>query len=277
MAGIRKRYGKLMMLSLGFMALGVQGQNSPDAQRDLTAKQALSSAATAFSQGQFAEGEVDYRKAIALNEKNTAAYNLGNEYYQRGQNQEALMRYKESAREAESEQDKHRAFHNLGNAFMAEKQYQEAVESYKNALRNNPKDDESRYNLALAKALLEKNPPPPSYDQKDQDQEDQKEQEQEQEKEQEKDNNKDGDSEDQKDQKDQKYQKDQGQDQKDKEGKDQNQYNQTPPKPKNAPGQLSPQQVKNLLEAMNNEEKKVQDKMNLQKRKGAKVNAVKDW
>ena len=98
MAGIRKRYGKLMMLSLGFMALGVQGQNSPDAQRDLTAKQALSSAATAFSQGQFAEGEVDYRKAIALNEKNTAAYNLGNEYYQRGQNQEALMRYKESAR-----------------------------------------------------------------------------------------------------------------------------------------------------------------------------------
>ena len=66
MAGIRKRYGKLMMLSLGFMALGVQGQNSPDAQRDLTAKQALSSAATAFSQGQFAEGEVDYRKAIGM-------------------------------------------------------------------------------------------------------------------------------------------------------------------------------------------------------------------
>ena len=43
------------------------------------------------------------------------------------------------------------------------------------------------------------------------------------------------------------------------------------------PGKLSPQQIKNLLEAMNNEEQKVQDKMNLQKVKGAKVKRSKDW
>jgi Ca-activated chloride channel family protein len=43
------------------------------------------------------------------------------------------------------------------------------------------------------------------------------------------------------------------------------------------PGQLSPQQVKSLLEAMNNEEKKVQDKINAQKQKGAKVKSNKDW
>ena len=42
-------------------------------------------------------------------------------------------------------------------------------------------------------------------------------------------------------------------------------------------GQLSPQQIKNLLEAMNNQEQKVQEKINAQKVKGAKVQTDKDW
>ena len=40
---------------------------------------------------------------------------------------------------------------------------------------------------------------------------------------------------------------------------------------------MSPQQVKNLLEAMNNEEKKVQEKMNASKTKGVKIQTEKDW
>ena len=40
---------------------------------------------------------------------------------------------------------------------------------------------------------------------------------------------------------------------------------------------LSPQQIKNLLEAMNNEENKVQEKMNASKTKGIKVETDKDW
>ena len=47
--------------------------------------------------------------------------------------------------------EKHRAFHNIGNTLMQNKKCREAVEAYKNALRNNPSDEESRYNLALAK------------------------------------------------------------------------------------------------------------------------------
>ena len=43
------------------------------------------------------------------------------------------------------------------------------------------------------------------------------------------------------------------------------------------PGQLSPQQIKNLLEAMNNQEQKVQEKMNAEKQKGVKVKTEKDW
>ena len=43
------------------------------------------------------------------------------------------------------------------------------------------------------------------------------------------------------------------------------------------PTQLSPQQLKNLLEAMSNEEKKVQDKVNAKKAKPTGVKSKKDW
>ena len=39
---------------------------------------------------------------------------------------------------------------------MKKKEYENAVEAYKQALRNNPNDEETRYNLALAKELLKK-------------------------------------------------------------------------------------------------------------------------
>jgi cytochrome c-type biogenesis protein CcmH/NrfG len=45
---------------------------------------------------------------------------------------------------------KHRAFHNLGNVLWM-KRITQAVEAYKNALRNDPSDEETRYNYALAK------------------------------------------------------------------------------------------------------------------------------
>ena len=36
--------------------------------------------------------------------------------------------------------------------------YDKAIEAYKNALRDNPNDNETRYNLALCKKLLKKQP-----------------------------------------------------------------------------------------------------------------------
>ena len=93
--------------------------------------------------------------------------------------------------------------------------------------------------------------------------------------------NKEGDDGDQKEDQekgDEKEDKKEGEDEKDKgkpdEPKDQDKK---PQEQKPQPGQLSPQQVKSLLEAMNNEEEKVQQKVNAQKQKGAKVKSNKDW
>ena len=65
---------------------------------------------------------------------------------------------------------------------------------------------------------------------------------------------------------------------KDDQNKDnQNKDNNKPKENKNQQSKLSPQQIKNLLKAMENAEKKVQAKVNEKKQKGTKVVSEKDW
>jgi Ca-activated chloride channel family protein len=232
----------------------------------------LSQGALAIENNEFITGEVAYRKAIAIEEnKATGSYNLGNAYYKNSKNEEALSRFVDAAKVATTKPQAHQAFHNLGNALMNQKEYSGAVEAYKNALRNNPSDDQSRYNLALAKDLLEKNPPQEGEDDQDKDQDNQDKKDQQDKKDdQEKDPKDNQDPEDKKgDEQEDKKEPQEPKDPKDEQAKQQQQQP--------ADGQLSPQQVKNLLESMNNQEKKVQDKINAKKQKGVKIKSEKDW
>jgi tetratricopeptide (TPR) repeat protein len=137
--------------------------------------------------GAYVAAEKSYRKALSLApEKSIALHNLGNTHFLAEQYDEASQRFFQTQKFASSKEDKHRAFHNMGNVFMKKKEYQKAVEAYKNALRNNPSDDETRYNYALAKELLENEKPPEEQEQddkKDQKEQQDKEQEEDQEKE----------------------------------------------------------------------------------------------
>lgn len=243
---------------------------------------------TEVEDGALVAAEKSYRKALSLApEAPTALHNLGNTHFLAEQYEEASQRFFQTQKFSSSKEDKHKAFHNMGNVFMKKKEYQKAVEAYKNALRNNPFDDETRYNYALAKELLENEKPPEEQEQDDnKDQKDQ--QDQEKEEDQEKDqNDQEGDQEN-KDEQDPNKEGDEGEENKDEgepknEGdqnkKEQDQQNKEPEKQKQAPkkGQLSPQQVQNLLDAMNNQEKKVQDKVNAKKVKGVPVRGKKDW
>ena len=274
----------VLKISVFFFVFGCSSAalNAQDADEKLKelkeAQEFLSDASLALQEDAFPIAEADYRKAISLDPSNeTGKYNLGTAYYGKNKNTEALNRFKQAASVATTKSEQHRAFHNLGNTLMNEKNYAEAVEAYKNALRNNPTDDESRYNLALAKDMLEKNPPQDDEgDDENKDKDDKKEEDEE---------NKDGDDgdpkEDQEKGEDEKEDKNEGDDEKDKgkpdEPEDQKEGDKKPQEQKPQPGQLSPQQVKSLLEAMNNEEEKVQQKMNAQKQKGAKIKSNKDW
>jgi Ca-activated chloride channel family protein len=225
----------------------------------------------------FVNAEIEYRKAISKKPSNVnGTYNFGNAYYKSGLFDEALSRHIEAAETATTKKEKHRAFHNIGNAFMKQNLCKEAVEAFKNALRNDPADEETRYNFAIAKECAEQQGQGDDDKSEDENKDDKKEDENKDKE----DKDKGDDQEDNKDQKGDDEQKDQeGDDKEDdkgnpdgeKDNKDQNKNQQQ------QPGKLSPQQVKNLLEAMNNQEKKVQEKINAKKAKGPKVRAEKDW
>ena len=227
----------------------------------------------------FVAAEMEYRKAVSVKPNNAkGSYNLGNAYYNSELFDEALGRHLEAAKNATSKTEKHRAFHNIGNALMQQQQCKEAVEAFKNALRNNPTDDESRYNLALAQDCANKQGEGDDgeKDQKEDQKEDNKEDQEKKEDENKDENDQNEDKGDDKD--DKKDGDDKDEDGKPKNEKDNEEGNPNDKK-KQQPqqGKLSPQQVKNLLEAMNNEEKKVQDKINARKAKGAKIKTEKDW
>ncbi len=272
----------LMISTIGFS----QEEDKELQEEKRLSKQYLADASQKMVKEEFVAGEADYRKAIALNPKGeTGKYNLGTAYYGKSKNAEAMRRFKQAASVATEKPEKHKAFHNLGNTYMNEKKYTEAVEAYKNALRNDPTDDETRYNLALAKDMLEKNPPPPENNDDKKDNKDKDKDKDKDKKDEDKDKGDNKDNKDDKDKGDQKDEEDKGKEDENKKG---DQEKDNPDKPKEGggdkpqqqqpkPGQLSPQQVQNLLEAMNNEEKKVQDKINAEKQKGAKIKTDKDW
>jgi len=222
----------------------------------------------------YSQAEKKYRQALAHAPKNTIAlHNLGNTLFDESYYGEAFNSYKSATMSAQSKAEKHSALHNMGNVFMNQKDYAKAAETYKEALRNNPKDDQTRYNYALAKELLENENQNQAQNQDNKDNKDQ--QNQDQQNKDNKDSDKQPPKDDSKDKKDQDQDGD-NKDQQDKSDKEKDSQNQQQG-PKAQPTKLSPQQIKNLLEAMNNEEKKVQDKLNTKKVKPVKPKSKKDW
>lgn len=280
-----KKKSKIVILVLGLLcAMWVQVNAQEDQQKleekALTASRDLTyQANNELVENDFVSAEANYRRAISKSDSNSVApYNLGNSYYNRESFGEAFGRYKEAGERADDKTGKHKAFHNMGNVFMKNKEYGKAVEAYKEALRNNPKDEETRYNLALAKEMMKKEQQQNQNQNKDdQNKEDQKDENEKNEDQQ----SQGGDQDDQQEQEQEEQPKDgedeqeqnkeqEGEDDKNQQPKEQQQQN---PRP----NQLSKQQIENLLEAMQNEEKKVQEKMEAKKIKGPRVKNEKDW
>ncbi|MEB8328417.1 tetratricopeptide repeat protein [Flavobacteriaceae bacterium KMM 6897] len=280
----------LMFGSLAFGQVADKVQEKENEKALRSSKNLTWEANKELSQNNFANAEANYRKAIAKSDENAVApYNLGNAYYEKETYNEAFSRFKQAGEMAVDKNEKHSAYHNMGNVFMKNKEYEKAVDAYKQALRNNPNDEETRYNLALAKEMLKKQQDEDKKNDKNQDKKDEKDKNQDDKKDgennkdnkgdQKDDKNKDkGDEGDKGDQKKEENKNGEGdkkeEEKKPEEGKDPSGQNeQQQPRP----NQLSPQQVKNLLEAMQNEEKKVKEKIDAQKAKGVKVKNEKDW
>lgn len=197
-----------------------------------------------YNDSLFIKAEIDYRKALEINPKSTdAMFNLGNSLLMQQKAKEAMEQF-ESASKVEKDKDKlAQIYHNMGVILQSSKQYPQCIEAYKESLRNNPKDDETRYNLALAQKLL-----------KDQQQNQDKNQDQKQ---------------NQKDDKKDQNKNQQEQDKKDQQNQNQQQQQQNK-------DEMSKENAQQLLNAVMQDEKNVQDKVKKQLQiQGKKLD--KDW
>jgi|688.fasta_scaffold317712_2 Ca-activated chloride channel family protein len=189
------------------------------------------------------EAEICYRKALAQNPKSAAAaYNLALSLQLQKKTEEALKQYENAILLTEDKSQKSSAYHNIGNAYCASQEWEKAIEKYKAALRINPSDMDTKYNLAFAQNKLK---------QQQQQQQDQQ-------------NKKDDKSNGDKDEKNKENSNNGGTNKKDKE-------------PSQKPGEMTKDQAKKMLNAIQAQEAKVNDKMQKGDKKAVLVGKNKDW
>ena len=232
---------KLYILSLLLMASVAQVFAQQKTDRDY-----LRSGNKLYNDSLFIKAEVDYRKALEINPKSTdAMFNLANALLMQQKAQEAMEQYQSVSKIEKNKEKLAQIYHNMGVILQSSKQLPQCIEAYKESLRNNPKDDETRYNLALAQKQLKDQ-------QQDQQNQDQQQQQQEQ-KEDKQDQNKDQ------------------QEQEQKEQQQQNQQQQQQNK-----NEMSKENAQQLLNGGMQDEKNVQDKVKKQIQiQGKKLE--KDW
>lgn len=117
---------------------------------------------------EYSKAEAEYRKSIAVNPDNPQAlYNLGCALMMQQKDSAAVEEYQKAARVEKNSLRKAKIFHNIGVICQNRKMFGEAISAYKESLRNNPNDNETRYNLALCKRQQKKNPNNPQQNNKD--------------------------------------------------------------------------------------------------------------
>lgn len=140
-----RRKGRVVMsiAMLVFLPLTSQAQ---------TDRQSIRTGNKHYRQQVYDKAEVDYRKALAANPRNPQAmYNLGCALMSQQKDSAAIVQFENAGKMETSARRKAMIYHNIGWICQKHQMFGEAIDAYKESLRNNPDDNETRYNLALCK------------------------------------------------------------------------------------------------------------------------------
>lgn len=221
----------------------------------------------AYDRGDYETAEQIYRELLSDDPGNTRVlFNLGNTFAKQQKFDEAIEAFERFKRMTDSPQERSIADYNIGNLHTDKEQWNEAIEQYRKALRQNPDDDDARFNYELARRM-----------QQEQEQQQQQQQQQQQ---------GDGDS-SQQDQSQQEQQQQQQQQQDDSDSQDQQQQDQQQGgqgdqqsneqhRPQDMEGQLSPEEAERMLNALESKEKDLL-KEHLKQQVPPPPQNVKDW
>ncbi len=222
-----------------FLAFGVLAASACFAQSE---RKYIREGNSSFENKKYSDAEVAYKKSLGKNQKSYEGnFNLGDAYYKQGKYDEAAKQFDMLRAEKKDKSSDAAALHNLGNTLLKSQKYQESIEAYKQSLKMKPEDEDTRYNLAYAQAML-------------------KQQQQQQQQQQNQDKNK----------KDKKDQQKQNQEQQQKEKQEQQKQQQQQQKK-----EISKEDAERILQALNNDEKDRHKKK--AKVASGRIKVDKDW
>ena len=124
----------------------------------------------------FDKAQIEYQKAIEIDNTNALAhYNLGNALLYQNKAEDAMKEYEQAAKMETNKIRKAQVYHNMGVLLQSAKQLDKALACYQHSLRNDPSQNDTRYNYVLCLYQLKNNPPQDNQDQeKDEQGEDKK-------------------------------------------------------------------------------------------------------
>jgi len=193
-----------------------------------------------YEDNKYPESETTYRRALdENNESRDAVFNIGDALYKQKKYEDAAKQFIENHNINEGKGKKSESLYNLGNSLLMANKLQESIDAYKGSLRLNPKNPEAKYNLAYAQDLLK----------------------QQQQQQQQNDKNKQDQNKEDKSKNNDQQQKTQPQDQ---QQQDKQQG-------------ISREDAERVLNALENDEKNVQEKVKLAKALKERVRTVKNW
>lgn len=106
----------------------------------------------------YAKAQVQYQKAIEKDKSSSIAhFNLGNSFISQDNTEDGMKEYQKASDIETNKIRRSKIYHNMGVSTQSQKQLQQAVEHYRNALRDDPTNNETRYNYVLCLFQLKKN------------------------------------------------------------------------------------------------------------------------
>ena len=209
-----------------------------------------------YEKDKFSDSEISYRKAVDKNKQSTdAIFNVGDALYKQKKYEEAGKEFIENANQNDDKNKKSAGLYNLGNSLLKANKVKESIDAYISSLKLRPDNKEAKYNLAYAQDLLKLQEQQKQQQQKNKEKQDQN-----------NDKNKEDQNKDQKDQNNKNKEKQKDQDK-----------NQDQQKQQQQQQAISKEDAQRLLNALANDEKKVQEKVKLAKATKERVRTIKNW
>ena len=228
-----------------------------------------------YEKGLFSDSEINYRKSLSKNKDfEEVQFNLADALFRQDRHDESISVLNDLISNTKNINLKSESYYNIGNNFLEKQELENAIDAYKNCLRLNPSDEEARHNLVTAMSRMQQQEQNQEQQEQNQEQQEQNQEQQDQnsgetsDQNQEQQDQNSGETSDQGDDK---------QDSSSSNGPEQAQENNAEERNERSNEELSREDIERILDALEREEQRVQSEMQKSQQKGKQKLLEKDW